>query len=602
MPGRGFIQQGYLYYDTFRRMTAGQLLSYAKNRLFINYRHLNTMRRMSMRIAHANGRPTVPSGPLITPPTILWSQPSSLLLNRPRGDTNEDGSTDYLTRISDLFQPEKQPSDIVSIARSWWLDRDESEENACFQRFHLFGRMLPSHPASEELVPALFADWLSTLSLQPCSALDPMNCALRLINWISLLANDDVRNLLDSEISKRIYVAIVEQTRWLTRHIEHEVGGNHVLLQLYALSCVIAAYPNVPDAERIRKLAAHAMPRVIMEQFSNGCFHCELSTHYHLQSTLTSLAWLSTVRNLDVAVCDRLIAIMRLAKSRIDALVLPDGSLPLIGDSCYSFYTTGTSEDLALLPRLAARVFDPVDGSISQTPDCWLHGPYVVHNSSSDKLIVKVANLGLAQNPGHGHADIGSFVYCVDSTPLFVDSGTQGYHKDGEFSRIKGGACHSTLTVDGHDQALSWGRFRWAYLPRSVQYFTEKKRGGIFVWVAYEGFRQIGGIYHRRTFDLENENLSIEDHVDGAGQRDLMFTFIVHPGWQVQATDRRLLLSNHICRRSLNFEADIPLEHDISQQDIYPSYGNRAPATRICFVARASKLPIGVRFNLGPQT
>jgi hypothetical protein len=92
------------------------------------------------------------------------------------------------------------------------------------------------------------------------------------------------------------------------------------------------------------------------DQFGSERFHCEHSVHYHIQSTLMLLIWLTKLRSAGSCSMTKLMDIADGACSNIRALLMPDNTLPAFSDSCYSLFSPDMSQDLELLGTLARRV------------------------------------------------------------------------------------------------------------------------------------------------------------------------------------------------------------------------------------------------------
>jgi uncharacterized heparinase superfamily protein len=75
------------------------------------------------------------------------------------------------------------------------------------------------------------------------------------------------------------------------------------------------------------------------------------------------------------------------------------------------------------------------------------------------QLIFDVGALGCPVSSGHGHADLLSIQCAVFGEPYLVDPGTFVYTADrGWRDFFRGTGAHSTVRVDGLDQARGRGR------------------------------------------------------------------------------------------------------------------------------------------------
>ena len=88
-------------------------------------------------------------------------------------------------------------------------------------------------------------------------------------------------------------------------------------------------------------------------------------------------------------------------------------------------------------------------------------------NADAHQLIADVGPLGCPTSSGHGHADLLSVQCAVFGEPCLVDAGTYCYTPEPRWrDYFRGTAAHSTVRVDGLDQAEPAGPFRWRQRPR----------------------------------------------------------------------------------------------------------------------------------------
>ena len=86
-------------------------------------------------------------------------------------------------------------------------------------------------------------------------------------------------------------------------------------------------------------------------------------------------------------------------------------------------------------------------------------------DAGAPHLVFDVGPLGCAVSGGHGHADLLSVQCAAFGEPFVVDTGTGGYTESAGRSYFRGTAAHSTVTVDGRDQAEPAGPFSWRQRP-----------------------------------------------------------------------------------------------------------------------------------------
>jgi hypothetical protein len=119
---------------------------------------------------------------------------------------------------------------------------------------------------------------------------------------------------------------------------------------------------------------------------------------------------------------------------------------------------------------------------------------------------------------GHSHSDMLSLVVTVGERELLIDSGTFSY-MDPEWRDVfRGSSAHNTVRIDGHDQAITAGPFRWAEKPevKLLEFTTDAVKDRAVASCRYQGFT------HTRTVEFSNSGFSIDDSIEGpAGEHDI---------------------------------------------------------------------------------
>jgi uncharacterized heparinase superfamily protein len=279
------------------------------------------------------------------------------------------------------------------------------------------------------------------------------------------------------------------------------------------------------------------------------------------------------------------------ACSNIRALLMPDNTLPAFSDSCYSLFSPDMSQDLELLGTLARRVLGLSHADVGGNDSYLIDNHYYFHSNDSCKIVIDIGSLGWSCNPGHGHADLASFVYYYKGRPLFVDSGTPEYGSSEMAMAYKQSCYHSTMTIGGESQALLWGPFRWGLLPRVVTRIAEATSAGLQLTVAYEGFRQLGSYCHTRQFHLHRQDLRIVDQVEGPAAQKISIHFIIAAGWRVTQLENGVLFIAADDEILLSWrEACVPVVQ-IDAIDIFPSYGERQSGQRLTLSFGEQEMP-----------
>ena len=497
----------------------------------------------------------------------------------------------YWKMLIDNFQSRVNEDYSFEMFSRRWLRGNATEEDHNYYRFHLFPKYLARFYDGGEQAKKLISIWIDLEKQLPGHAFDPFNIAIRLINWLKLLPlfSDNVGS--EEELVSRIISSILRQTRYLQRNIQFEITGNHVLLELYCLWLISCHMQPLESMRRLTVLMEKHILREILTQFDKSGFYKEHSIHYHIQSTLISLNWLYGMRLLGKPIEPDVMNTLGKAAAHSLASVLPDGSVPLLGDKCYSIFNKTIYDDIEAIKLLSRQLFGERGFDNGEPSYRKLGSSYCIFQNRSLKIIIDIGNIGQKENPGHGHSDILSFVLCSKTSPIIIDVGTSTYCDYPGGCLCKKALYHNTLSIDGNDQAYLWGNFRWAYLPKVLANTISNHNGHFSLAGRYKGFRHIGGFVHGRTFDIRERYLTIEDIVEGQGRHDLFFSFILHPQWQAQISGNDVFLTSQFEDSSPRLKFQGRCDIRIEPIFIFPEYNFPVASNRIEICYRHRMLP-----------
>jgi len=141
--------------------------------------------------------------------------------------------------------------------------------------------------------------------------------------------------------AERTFRSIYQQAVCLERHLERDLGGNHLLENLKAL-LVAGVFFEGPDAERWLSKGSRLIQREISEQVLTSGEHFERSPMYHCHV-------LELLMDVADVVQEHLPELARACRDATDRMseflaqiVHPDGEIPLLGDSCFGEATSAS--------------------------------------------------------------------------------------------------------------------------------------------------------------------------------------------------------------------------------------------------------------------
>ena len=309
----------------------------------------------------------------------------------------------------------------------------------------------PRTPEGSRFWAEVTEDWLAVNSTPSRPGWHPYPTSERVIAWaVAVSAIEEWPGSLRERVASELW----RQARYLTRTVEWDIGGNHLIRNATAIAIAGVLYPDSDLLPRGLRLLEAELERQILTDGG----HEERSTSYH-RRIAAELSNLSSVLEADgpgtPAWLHRTIAEMEAWQGSIAG---PDGSLPMLNDAW-----EGPPLNEASPPATPLR--HHADSG------------YIVLRSGRDQAVLDVGPIGPRHLYAHAHADVLSFVLWADGRPVLIDPGTFQYTGPWR-DHFRSTAAHSTVEVDGLDQCEFWGDFRAAQAPRvSVASPRRSRRG-----------------------------------------------------------------------------------------------------------------------------
>jgi hypothetical protein len=355
-----------------------------------------------------------------------------------------------------------------------------------------------------------------------------LEVAFRALSWMWLWRFAGVA--MPPALGPRFLTALYRHGRFLELNLSIYFSPNtHLLGEAVALHALGVLF----DEPRWRAMGGRIVEEAMQRQVRPDGSHFEQSAYYHVYALDFFLLYRSLAapsKSFD----DRL---ERMA-GYLDALLGASGVLPLIGDDdggrLFHPYGDRTRFGRATMAT-CAMVFGR--GEWVRAPEdlhCqavwWLAGaappgvpgPYAsqlfgdggtaVMTHGETQIVIKAGGFGEGSG-GHSHADVLSLVARIADREVLIDPGTYTYLADpAERNAFRGTAAHNTVRIDGRDQAIPAGPFRWEGKPavEIAAWTTSPERDFLDASCSYGGFR------HRRRVSFEKPaTLAVRDTIEG---------------------------------------------------------------------------------------
>lgn len=446
-------------------------------------------------------------------------------------------------------------------------------------RFHLhyheflLDLLVSEAPVRSDLLWALVTDWMAANRPDDPRVFDdawhPFCISRRLPVWMMLWQAAPPSLDIADDIAR----SMAQQATFLAAHLERDIGGNHLIENARCLMLAGCFFCG-GDADRWLQLGRRILHAELPIQLLPHGEHFERSPMYHAQM----LEGLLDVRDATRARDPELSEFCRAAAFRmamfLEAILHPDGEIPLFGDSVLG----EASRPLALI--------DAAKTGVPQPPVCLSAsrqiGDYWVHRNADSFLVFDGGPVGPDSLPAHAHSDLLTFEATIRGRRAIVDSGVFHYRDDAERRYCRGTAAHNVLQFDNREFCDVWSRFRMGYRGHPMP--LETGRWGDFDWVRgrHNAGRRLGAPWVGRWIACRPDGpWLIVDWADGTGTHQLANYLHLHPETRVNTAGENEVIAcmgdARICIRPL-----APGQLEVIEGWYCPRFGSKqvAPVVR----------------------
>lgn len=380
--------------------------------------------------------------------------------------------------------------------------------------------------AEDKQLQDLILQWIAANpAYAPGSTSDGWNAyalSLRTVVWMQQLALR--RDRLSSAAVERIERSLEQQVAYLDRHLETDVGGNHLIKNVKALLWASAFFDGGP-ARDWRRRGLRLLGRELRRQILSDGMHYELSPSYHCQV----FADLLEIRHaLGDPLSGQLDAVLEIMAQATADLAHPDGLSAQFGDA---------GLHMAYSPTHCMSAYAALFGSAPEprTAFCLTQAGYCGARHGGSYVVADGGAIAPPSLPAHGQGDIGSFEWSVHGQRVIVDQGVFEYIAGDRRMASRTAASHNTLHVEGADQAEFYGAFRIGRRARVTVHERVPAGGNVLLDFSHDGYASLPGRpIHRRRMHLAPHRIRIEDSIEGQLSRSARITMLLHPFAAVQ--------------------------------------------------------------------
>jgi hypothetical protein len=361
------------------------------------------------------------------------------------------------------------------------------------------------------------------------------------------------------------------RTRWLHMlylhgcHLANNLSfyfspNNHLVgeaLVLHALGLFFAGYAR---AARWERDGARVMREQMDRQIRADGSSFEQSTYY--QGYLVDMFGLHAI--LARPGPEYIARLERMAEF-LHAVYGPSGLPPMLGD-----------DDGGRLPPCRGKRCGAGKWESRLFPDAGI----AVMTCGDTHAVIDAGPFG-ALHSGHSHSDTLSIVLRWGGEEILIDPGTYTYTGEPQWRDwFRGSSAHNTIRIDGRDQGVMAGPFRWTHQPEVaiLNWQTNSERDILEAECRYAGFT------HRRRVEFQKPDVFlITDNVSGPpGEHD------IEQFWHLGS----------LAARSRLF---LPDDAELSESWRSTTFGEKHPAPMLC-VHRRSELPMRLETRINVTT
>lgn len=379
---------------------------------------------------------------------------------------------------------------------------------------------------------AWVCDWTETAEIGRSGYLrstwTPWTVSLRIQTLARYLAwrrrGDSVDDEADAvaDLTETLAREIYRNARFLSDHVEHGVGGNHLVENGAALFTAGVVFPKADHDWR--SAGRSILGRAGATQFLADGGHFERSPMYHAMVTERFVTACSLAGASDESAPAWLREMTRRAVGFLAYLHPPDGRIPLFNDAVFG-------QNLPIDACLGYASAVGVDPDEERTPRARRQGAtesgYYWLDTETGRLLVDGGPVGPPHLPGHSHNDTLSFVLWAGDQRVITDTGVYDYESNERRQRARGVRGHNTVQVGDHEPIEIGGRYLMgARTDPSVRYTPGDPT--VFDGV-YETARGAPASYqHRRTIVADDEWWLVRDRVAGPAATSESVTSRLH--------------------------------------------------------------------------
>jgi uncharacterized heparinase superfamily protein len=390
--------------------------------------------------------------------------------------------------------------------------------------------------------------------------------SIRVVVWMQQL---NKRTEYEDKQRMLITLSLLAQIRFLTKNLELDIYGNHIIKNIKALLWA-GAYFKGDEAVYWMKRGEQLLDVELQEQILNDGMHFELSPAYHAQVFADLLECYQVIA--EGKVKKRLMKILPKMAQVLADMTQNDGYVCLFNDGGLNM-AYPSQQCLSIFSQLTQKQVNKRQYFNYQDAG------YIGFQDENNEIVVDCGALAPDYLPAHGHGDMFSFEWSIDKNRIIVDAGVYEYNTGEMRDYSRDTTSHNTVTLDSFNQSEFWKAFRVGRRAKIISRKIEIAADHFFIDAAHNGYAHLAGKpIHRRSFSYVNKVLHIEDEIqDGKGQQ-VTSRLLLNPECKVEKLSEksvRVTYKNSV----LSIKSNVAICDKVAWW--CPNFGVKIPTTQL---------------------
>ncbi len=323
---------------------------------------------------------------------------------------------------------------------------------------------------------------------------EPYPVSLRIMNLVKYFSKKD-------NISNEQIIFLKRQIIFLRNNIEYHILANHILENGFALLMGGLYIGNNKITNEAKKILYKELERQILPDGA----HIELSPMYHSIILVRLLDCINLIKGTPNKDSDFIFFLINCASKMLawlKEIQFNCGQLPCFNDS-----TEGITFKPIIIFNYSENLGIPIiNGELNES------GYWKLKNSKFE-LIVDCGNIQPSYQPGHAHADTGSFFLQIDNKPFITETGTSTYQNDEKRHLERSSIAHNNVVVNNLNSSDVWSTFRVGKRASIIDIVKNKKT----LIFSHNGYSNVG-VVPTRNISYQNNIITIIDTISANKQ------------------------------------------------------------------------------------